>query len=85
MQVTKIPADIVRDEEMEYLKDANERQTRQFVAIIANRHGRHGVSLVCGILDIDRKTVPYSALTRRRRNCLAPSGVTTERPTRLNP
>lgn len=57
MQVTKIPADIVRDEEMEYLKDANERQRRQFVAIIANRHGRHGVSLVCGILGIDRKTV----------------------------
>ena len=42
---------------MEYLKDANERQARQFVALIANRHGKHGVSLVCGILDIDRKTV----------------------------
>lgn len=57
MQVTKIPADIVRAEELEYLKDANERQTRQFVALIASRHGRHGVSLVCGILGIDRKTV----------------------------
>ena len=34
---------------MEFLKDANERQTRQFVAIIANRHG---VSLVCGILIV---------------------------------
>jgi len=37
MQVTKIPVDIVKDEEMENLKDANERQTRQFVAIIANK------------------------------------------------
>ena len=57
MQVTKIPADIVKAEEMEYLKDANERQTRQFVALIASRHGIHGVSLVCGVLNIDRKTV----------------------------
>ena len=45
----RIPADIVKKEEMEFLKDANERQTRQFVAIIANRHG---VSLVCGILIV---------------------------------
>jgi hypothetical protein len=39
------PADIVTDKEMEYLRDTNERQTRQFVAIIAERLGRHGVSL----------------------------------------
>ena len=46
MQVTNNPADIVTDKEMEYLRDANERQTRQFAAIIAERNGRHGVSLV---------------------------------------
>ena len=57
MQVTKIPADIVKDEEMEFLKDANERQKRQFVALIANRHGIHGVILVCSIIGINRKTV----------------------------
>ena len=49
MQVTNNPADIVTDKEMEYLRDANERQTRQFAAIIAERNGRHGVSLVCSI------------------------------------
>ena len=38
MQVTNNPADIVTDKEMEYLRDANERQTRQFVAIISNIH-----------------------------------------------
>ena len=42
---------------MEYLRDANERQTRQFAAIIAERNGRHGVSLVCSILDVSRNTV----------------------------
>jgi len=42
---------------MEYLKDANERQTRQFVAIIAERNGRHGVSFVCSQLPISRNTV----------------------------
>lgn len=42
---------------MEFLKDANERQKRQFVALIANRHGIHGVILVCSILGINRKTV----------------------------
>ena len=57
MRVTNNPADIVTAEEMEYLKDANERQARQFVAIIAERHGRHGVSLVCGILGMSRNTV----------------------------
>ena len=45
MQVTNNPADIVIDKEMEYLRDANERQARQFVAIIAERLGRHGVNL----------------------------------------
>jgi len=57
MQVTKIPADIVTDKEMEYFRNADERKARQFAAIIAERNGRHGVSLVCGILGIDRKTV----------------------------
>ncbi len=57
MQVTNNPADIVTDKEMEYLRDANERQTRQFAAIIAERNGRHGVSLVCSILDVSRNTV----------------------------
>jgi len=57
MQVTNNPADIVTDKEMEYLRDANERQTRQFVAIIAERLGRHGVSLVCSVLDMSRNTV----------------------------
>ena len=57
MWVTNNPADIVTDKEMEYLKDADERQTRQFVAIIAERNGRHGVSLVCSVLDISRNTV----------------------------
>ena len=57
MQVTNNPADIVTDKEMEYLRDANERQTRQFVAIIADRLGRHGVSLVCSVLDISSNTV----------------------------
>ena len=57
MQVTNNPTDIVTDKEMEYLKDANERQTRQFVAIMAARNGRHGVSLVCGVLGISRNTV----------------------------
>ena len=46
MQVTNNPADLVTDKKMEYLRDANERQTRQFVAIIAERKGRHGVNLV---------------------------------------
>lgn len=57
MQVTNNSADIVTDKEMEYLRDANERQTRQFVAIIADRLGRHGVSLVCSVLDISSNTV----------------------------
>ena len=52
MQVANNPADIVTDKEMEYLRDANERQARQFVAIIAERLGRHGVNLVCNALDI---------------------------------
>ena len=42
---------------MEYLKDTSERQRRHFVAIIAERNGIHGVSLVCNILDISRNTV----------------------------
>ncbi len=42
---------------MEYLRDANERQTRQFVAIIAERLGKHGVGLVCSVLDISSNTV----------------------------
>lgn len=54
---TNNPAEIITDKEMEYLKDANERQTRQFVAIIAERNGRHGVSLVCSQLPISRNTV----------------------------
>ena len=57
MQVTNNPADIVTDKEMEYLRDANERQARQFVAIIAERLGRHGVSLVCSVLPISSNTV----------------------------
>ena len=42
---------------MEYFKDLDERQARQFAAIIAERNGRQGVSLVCGILPISRNTV----------------------------
>lgn len=57
MQVTNNPADLVTDKKMEYLRDANERQTRQFVAIIAERKGRHGVNLVCSVLPISRNTV----------------------------
>jgi hypothetical protein len=57
MQVTNNPADIVTDKEMEYFKDLDERQARQFAAIIAERNGRQGVSLVCGILPISRNTV----------------------------
>ena len=57
MQVTNNPADIVTDKEMEYFKDADERRKRQFVAIIAERLGRHGVSLVCSVLPISRNTV----------------------------
>ena len=57
MQVTNNPADIVTDKEMEYLRDANERQARQFVAIIAERLGRHGASLVCNALGMSRNTV----------------------------
>ena len=57
MQVTNNPADIVIDKEMEYLRDANERQARQFVAIIAERLGRHGVNLVCNAIDMSRNTV----------------------------
>lgn len=57
MQVTNNPADIVTDKEMEYLRDANERQARQFVAIIAERLGRYGVNLVCNALDMSRNTV----------------------------
>ena len=45
--------DIIKDEEMEYLKDANERQTRLFVAIIANRHGK---MVPYGIYDVKRNT-----------------------------
>ena len=52
MQVTNNPADRVTDKEMEYLRDANERQARQFAAIIAERLGRHGVSLVCNAIDM---------------------------------
>ena len=57
MRVTNNPADIVTDKETEYIRDANERQTRQFVAIIAERNGRHGVKLVCSIFSISRNTV----------------------------
>ena len=42
---------------MEYFKDANERQARQFVAIIAERNGWHGVKLVCSVFGISRNTV----------------------------
>ncbi len=57
MQVTNNPADIVTDKEMEYFKDLDERQARQFAAIIAERNGRQSVSLVCGILPISRNIV----------------------------
>jgi hypothetical protein len=57
MQVTNNPADIVTDKEMEYFKDLDERQARQFAAIIAERNGWQGVSLVCGILPVSRNTV----------------------------
>ena len=42
---------------MEYFKDLNERQARQFAAIIAERNGWQGVRLVCGILPVSRNTV----------------------------
>lgn len=42
---------------MEYLRDANERQARQFVAIIAERLGWHGVSLASTALAMSRNTV----------------------------
>jgi transposase len=57
MQVTNNPADIVTEKEMEYLKEANERLARHFIAIIAERNGIHGVSLVCSILGVSRNTV----------------------------
>ncbi|MBQ2180036.1 MAG: ISAzo13 family transposase [Prevotella sp.] len=57
MQVANNPADIVTDKEMEYFKDLNERQARQFAAIIAERNGWQGVRLVCGILPVSRNTV----------------------------
>jgi hypothetical protein len=57
MQVTNNPADIVTDKEMEYFKDLDERQARQFAAIIAERNGWQGVSLVCGVLPVSRNTV----------------------------
>ena len=42
---------------MEYFKDLDERQARQFAAIIAERNGWQGVSLVCGVLPVSRNTV----------------------------
>lgn len=42
---------------MEYLKDANERQTRQFAAIVAERIGIHGVAIVCYAFGVSRNTV----------------------------
>ena len=57
MCVTKNPADIVTEKEMEYLKDANERQTRQFAAIVAERIGIHGVAIVCYAFGVSRNTV----------------------------
>lgn len=42
---------------MELFKDLNERQARHFAAIIAERNGWQGVSLVCAVLPISRKTV----------------------------
>ena len=42
---------------MEYFNDLDERKARQFAAIIAERNGWQGVSLVCGILSISRNTV----------------------------
>lgn len=57
MQVTNNPADIVTSKEMELFKDMNERQARHLAAIIAERNGWQGVSLVCNILPISRNTV----------------------------
>lgn len=57
MQVTNNPADKITDEEMEYFIGANERQARQFAAIMAKRTGRHGVNIVCNAFGISRNTV----------------------------
>ncbi len=57
MLVTNNPAEIVTNKEMECFKDLEDRQTRKFAAIIAERNGWQGVSLVCGILPISRNTV----------------------------
>ena len=59
MQVTNNPADIVTDKEMEYFKDLDERQARQFAAIIAERNGRQGVSLVCRSRAMDSKMLTH--------------------------
>lgn len=42
---------------MDYFKNANERNARQFAAIIAERTGRHGVSIVCKAFGVSRNTV----------------------------
>jgi len=57
MTATKIPADIVTKEEMEHLRDLDERQTRHFLAVIANRLGWQGVGMVCSVCNISRNTV----------------------------
>ncbi len=55
MQVTNNPADIVTDKEMEYLRDANERQTRQFAAIIAERNDTILDQVMVGTLQPHRQ------------------------------
>lgn len=42
---------------MEFLKDTDERQKRQALALIAQRHGTHGVSMVCGAFPVNRNTI----------------------------
>lgn len=58
MKATKIPTDYtLSDKEMKCLATYNERQRRQFLAIKAEMLGRHGVSRVCEVTGISRKTL----------------------------
>lgn len=57
MTSTNTPTDVITKDEKELLKDLDENQRRKFLAVIAQRNGKHGVGLVCKTVHVNRKTI----------------------------
>lgn len=55
--ITNNPTVVVSTEEKEYLLHINERERRHFIALIAQRNGKHGVRQVCAALSVNKNTV----------------------------